>query len=45
MREIKFNLVLPIASFRRAKAWPLLAGDPRAAYADLAHQLYRPEAA
>ena len=31
--------------FRRAKAWPLLAGDPRAAYADLARQLYGPEAA
>jgi alkylation response protein AidB-like acyl-CoA dehydrogenase len=31
--------------FRRARAWPLLAGDPRAAYADLAHQLYGPEAA
>lgn len=29
--------------FRRAKAWPLVAGDPRARYAELAHQLYGPE--
>jgi alkylation response protein AidB-like acyl-CoA dehydrogenase len=27
--------------FRRAKAWPLVAGDPRAAYAELAHGLYQ----
>jgi alkylation response protein AidB-like acyl-CoA dehydrogenase len=26
--------------FRRAKAWPLLAGDPRAEYARLAHRLF-----
>ena len=26
--------------FRRAKAWPLVAGDRRAAYAGLAHELY-----
>jgi alkylation response protein AidB-like acyl-CoA dehydrogenase len=26
--------------FRRAKAWPLLAGDPRLRYAELAHRLY-----
>lgn len=26
--------------FRRAKAWPLVAGDRRAAYADLARRLY-----
>jgi alkylation response protein AidB-like acyl-CoA dehydrogenase len=26
--------------FRRAKAWPLVAGDRRAAYAELAHRLY-----
>jgi alkylation response protein AidB-like acyl-CoA dehydrogenase len=26
--------------FRRAKAWPLVAGDPRAAYAQLAHRLF-----
>jgi alkylation response protein AidB-like acyl-CoA dehydrogenase len=26
--------------FRRAKAWPQLAGDRRAAYAALAHRLY-----
>jgi alkylation response protein AidB-like acyl-CoA dehydrogenase len=26
--------------FRRSKAWTLLAGDPRAGYADLAHRLY-----
>jgi alkylation response protein AidB-like acyl-CoA dehydrogenase len=29
--------------FRRAKAWPLVAGDPRAGYARLAHRLYGPE--
>jgi len=28
--------------FRRAKAWPLLAGDPRAEYAALAHRLFDP---
>lgn len=28
--------------FRRAKAWPLVAGDPRAAYAVLARRLYGP---
>ena len=28
--------------FRRAKAWPLVAGDPRAAYAALARRLYGP---
>ena len=26
--------------FRRAKAWPLLAGDRRATYVDLSHRLY-----
>jgi alkylation response protein AidB-like acyl-CoA dehydrogenase len=26
--------------FRRAKAWPLVAGDPRAEYVALAHRLY-----
>ena len=26
--------------FRRAKAWPLLAGDPRLRYAELAHRMY-----
>ncbi|TDC70711.1 acyl-CoA dehydrogenase [Actinomadura sp. GC306] len=26
--------------FRRAKAWPLVAGDPRAAYAELPHRLH-----
>ncbi len=26
--------------FRRAKAWPLVAGDPRAAYAGLARRMY-----
>jgi alkylation response protein AidB-like acyl-CoA dehydrogenase len=31
--------------FRRAKAWPLLGGDPRAAYADLAHRLFDAEGA
>jgi alkylation response protein AidB-like acyl-CoA dehydrogenase len=30
--------------FRRAKAWPLVAGDPRAAYAALARRLYGPRA-
>jgi alkylation response protein AidB-like acyl-CoA dehydrogenase len=29
--------------FRRAKAWPLVAGDPRAAYAGLARRLYGPQ--
>jgi alkylation response protein AidB-like acyl-CoA dehydrogenase len=29
--------------FRRAKAWPLVAGDPRAAYAELARHLYGPK--
>jgi alkylation response protein AidB-like acyl-CoA dehydrogenase len=29
--------------FRRAKAWPLVAGDPRAEYARLARSLYGPE--
>ncbi len=29
--------------FRRAKAWPLVAGAPRARYAELAHQLYGPK--
>jgi alkylation response protein AidB-like acyl-CoA dehydrogenase len=28
--------------FRRAKAWPLVAGDPRAEYVALAHRLYDP---
>jgi alkylation response protein AidB-like acyl-CoA dehydrogenase len=28
--------------FRRAKAWPLVAGDPRGMYASLAHRLYDP---
>jgi alkylation response protein AidB-like acyl-CoA dehydrogenase len=28
--------------FRRAKAWPLVAGDRRAAYTELAHRLYGP---
>jgi len=28
--------------FRRAKAWPLVAGDPRAAYAGVAHRLFAP---
>jgi alkylation response protein AidB-like acyl-CoA dehydrogenase len=28
--------------FRRAKAWPLVAGDRRAGYAELAHLLYDP---
>jgi alkylation response protein AidB-like acyl-CoA dehydrogenase len=27
--------------FRRSKAWMLLAGDPKAGYADLAHRLYQ----
>ena len=31
--------------FRRAKAWPLVAGDPRAAYAALARRLYGPVSA
>jgi alkylation response protein AidB-like acyl-CoA dehydrogenase len=31
--------------FRRAKAWALAAGDPRAAYASLAHELFDDEAA
>jgi alkylation response protein AidB-like acyl-CoA dehydrogenase len=26
--------------FRRAKAWPLIAGDPRTAYTELAHRLF-----
>lgn len=30
--------------FRRAKAWPLVAGDPRAAYAGLARRMYGPRA-
>ena len=29
--------------FRRAKAWALIAGDPRARYADLAHRIYEEE--
>lgn len=29
--------------FRRAKAWPLIAGAPRAGYAELAHRLYGAE--
>jgi alkylation response protein AidB-like acyl-CoA dehydrogenase len=29
--------------FRRAKAWPLVAGDPRAAYAGLARHLHGPQ--